>query len=189
MKKTSIGFLLIMFLFIFTACGNKNNNKEKKSEEKAIEKVEVKDNYKVGIEKGNKIPDVEIVNLMGGKQNLSQYKGKVVLLNFWATWCPPCRQEMPSMEEIYKNKDMKNFEIIAISVDREKTDKVSDFIIENKYSFPVFHDVTGKIAQRFLINSIPQTYIINEDGIIVDKITGAFDWNKLNIDSYKKKVD
>lgn len=187
MNKISILSFILIILLSLGACGNEKN-KNSSSDKKQIknEVTEKNKNYETGIEKGNKIPDFNLTNLLGGTQSINDYKGKLILLNFWATWCPPCRHEMPSMENLYKNKNNRNFEILAVSVDRDSTNKVSDFIIKNNYSFPVFHDTKGSVADKFLITSIPQTYIINEEGIILEKITGAFDWEKLDIDAYIK---
>lgn len=172
-KKVYTILTAIILIFFFSACNSKSSEIE----------------IKIGIEKGNKIPDFEISNLFGKKENISDYKGKLIFLNFWATWCPPCRAEMPSMETIYKNKGNKNFEIIAISVDQTSTQKIYDFILKNNYSFPVYHDPTGAISNKFLVQSIPQTFIIDKNGVILEKYTGAFDWTTLDIDKLLQKDD
>ncbi len=139
---------------------------------------------KTGIQIGNKLPNFEYYNLMGGKMDSKDLEGKAIMLNFWATWCPPCRQEMPSIEKLYKKyKKNSNFEIVAISVDQGTSIKVANFIKENKYTFPVYFDEKGKLGRKFLIRSIPTTFIINSEGIIIDKKLGAEDWSKLKIES------
>lgn len=140
----------------------------------------------VGIEEGNAIPDFTLVDLNGKKTNIKDYRGKVVFLNFWATWCPPCRQEMPSMETLWQKSKGKPFVILAVSVDDADTKKVADFIAKNKYTFPVFHDVTGELSQQFLIRSIPTTFILDTKGIIIEKMSGAADWSTLNVDELAK---
>ena len=92
-------------------------------------------------------------DLNGVEQSLATYQGKPMVVNFWATWCPPCRAEMPSMETLWNKNKNNNFVILAVSVDREKTSKVADFIKTNKYTFQIFHDTNGKLAQMFLINN------------------------------------
>lgn len=136
---------------------------------------------KVGFEVGEILPDFSMTDLNGKTKNLKDFRGKTVMLNFWATWCPPCRAEMPSMETLWNKNKNKDFVILAVSVDREKTSKVADFIKANKYTFPVFHDTNGKLAQMFLIRSIPTTYILDKSGVILSKKMGAEDWSKLEI--------
>lgn len=139
---------------------------------------------KIGIQVGNELPEFEYYNLMGGKMNSKNLKGKAIMLNFWATWCPPCRQEMPSIEKLYKKyKDNSNFEIVAIAVDKGTSLKVASFIQDNKYTFPIFFDERGKASKKFLIRSIPTTFIINSEGIIVKKKLGAEDWSNLDVES------
>ncbi|MBN1468859.1 MAG: TlpA family protein disulfide reductase [Fusobacteriaceae bacterium] len=132
---------------------------------------------KVGIQKGNEAPNIKITDLNGKTVNLKDYRGKTVLLNFWATWCPPCRAEMPYLEEVWvKNK--KDITILAVSIDEDSTANVKKFIKDGKYTFPVFHDKKGDTVSTYLIKNIPTTYIINKDGIIIDKIVGGIDWTK-----------
>lgn len=135
----------------------------------------------VGYEIGNVLPDFSVTDLNGKSKNIKEFRGKTVMLNFWATWCPPCRAEMPSMEKLWNKSKNKNFVIVAVSVDESSTSKVTEFIKKNKYTFPVFHDVSGKLAEMFLIRSIPTTYIVDKSGVIVSKYLGAEDWSKLEI--------
>ena len=136
---------------------------------------------KVGYEIGNIIPDFSVTDLNGKSKNIKEFRGKTVMLNFWATWCPPCRAEMPSMEKLWNKSKNKNFVIIAVSVDQSPTSKVAEFIKTNKYTFPVFHDANGKLAEMFLIRSIPTTYIVDKSGVILSKTMGAEDWSKLEV--------
>ena len=136
---------------------------------------------KVGYEIGNIIPDFSITDLNGKSKSIKEFRGKTVMLNFWATWCPPCRAEMPSMEKLWNKSKNKNFVIIAVSVDQSPTSKVAEFIKTNKYTFPVFHDANGKLAAMFLIRSIPTTYIVDKSGVILSKTRGAEDWSKLEL--------
>ena len=135
----------------------------------------------VGYEIGNIIPDFSVTDLNGKSKNIKEFRGKTVMLNFWATWCPPCRAEMPSMEKLWNKSKNKKFVIIAVSVDQSPTSKVAEFIKTNKYTFPVFHDANGKLAEMFLIRSIPTTYIVDKSGVILSKTMGAEDWSKLEV--------
>ncbi|MGM0508274.1 MAG: TlpA family protein disulfide reductase [Fusobacteriota bacterium] len=139
---------------------------------------------KTGIQVGNELPNFDYYNLMGVKINSQELEGKAIMLNFWATWCPPCREEMPSMQKLYeKYKNNDKFEIVAISVDKDSSRKVSDFINKAGYTFPIYYDEKKKLSRDFLIRSIPTTYLINSNGIIVEKKIGAKDWENLDVDS------
>lgn len=130
----------------------------------------------VGIEKGNVLPDFELYDLNGNKQEIKDYLGKNIILNFWATWCPPCRKEMPSIEKLYNDTKDTDLLILAVSVDDSSTEKVSKFIKENNYTFKIFHDKKKELGNKFLIRSIPTTYVIDKQGRIKDKVIGAIDW-------------
>ena len=125
--------------------------------------------------------DFTLKDLEGHNVKLSDYRGKVVFLNFWATWCPPCRAEMPSMQKLYEKLKGKDFEMLAISVDRQGKSVVEPFIEKNSYTFRVLLDSDGKIASQYGIVSIPTTFIIGKDGKIVSKIIGAKDWSEESI--------
>ena len=110
--------------------------------------------------------------LNGGSATLSKLKGKVVLLNFWATWCPPCRAEMPSIEILSRKMKGKAFEIMAISVGETK-DTVAKFIALQKYSYPIYLDPDSKLGTAFNASSIPTTYIFGKDGKAIAGIQGS----------------
>ncbi len=111
-------------------------------------------------------PDFALENLNGDVLNLSDYRGKIVMLNFWATWCGPCRIEMPSMESLYKDLASEDFAIIAINA-QEEPDLVNKYIEEAGYSFPVVLDPSGKVLYQYGIRALPTTYIIDPDGNVV----------------------
>jgi peroxiredoxin len=126
---------------------------------------------------GNPAPDFELTTLGGETIRLSDYKGKKVILNFWATWCPPCKAEMPHMQSFYeKNKDS-GIEIVAVnltSADKGKTE-IENFIIEYGLTFKVPLDTKGSIGTQYQAFSIPTSYIIDTKGIITKKIVGPMD--------------
>ena len=117
--------------------------------------------------------EVSLQPLGGGTSSLSSQKGKVVLLNFWATWCPPCRAEMPSMEKLWqKNKD-KAFSIVGVSVG-ESPQTVKDFVAKQGYTYPIFVDPAGELGAAFGARSIPTTYVLDKNGdAIAGKVGGA----------------
>ena len=127
---------------------------------------------------GEGIPalDFTFPGLDGKNTSLSDYKGKVVLVNIWATWCPPCVKEMPSMQKLYKEFNRKNFEILAVSIDAAGVDAVAPFMKKHKLSFPALMDPKGTIKSMYRVTGIPESFIIDKQGILVGKIIGPRDW-------------
>src|SRR5699024_1060783 len=109
---------------------------------------------------------------------LSHFKGKGVMLNFWGTFCEPCKTEMPYMESLYPEYKDKGVEIIAVSLDGTEL-VVDNFIDEFNISFPIPHDKKGKVRDLYNIGPIPTTYFIDPDGKIVDEVKGALTLEKL----------
>lgn len=139
-------------------------------------------------DKGTVAPDFTLVTLDGKSVTLSDYRGQVVFLNFWATWCPPCRREMPSMENL--NKIMKEYEfaMLAVSVDKKSTYHVKSFIEKEGYSFPVLHDITKEVARNYVVGGIPTTFVIDKNGIIANRLVGGRAWDSDNVVDYFKKI-
>ncbi len=120
--------------------------------------------------------DFTLDDLAGNKVKLSSFKGKVVLLNFWATWCPPCRAEMPSMEKLYQSL-RNNPEFVFLAVDsQEDPATVKSFIEKNKYHFPVLLDVNGAVTAQYSVRAYPTTYLIDRRGRVAGGIIGAREW-------------
>lgn len=128
-------------------------------------------------------PDFTLMNLEGKQISLAEFKGKVILLNFWATWCIPCREEMPAMEELWKKFREKGFVIIAVSSDRGNKKGVKSFIDELGVTFPILLDPKGEIRNTYEVLGLPMSYIIGRDGKIVGKIIGARDWTGKKADT------
>jgi len=114
--------------------------------------------------------------LGGGNAELSSYKGKIVILNFWATWCPPCRAEMPSMETLYQRFKNEGLEILAVDIG-EDTGTVRNFIQNSKYTFPVLLDSSGRVSRTYGIQAIPTSFILDRGGKIIAKVTGSIHWD------------
>jgi thiol-disulfide isomerase/thioredoxin len=122
------------------------------------------------------IADFTLPKLGGGKITLSGLQGKVVFLNFWATWCPPCRAEMPSMEKLYGRFKSEGLEILAVNLqEEEKT--VADFMKKNGLSFSVVLDGSGKIGGTYGVRGIPTTYIIDRESRIIGSVVGGKEWD------------
>jgi cytochrome c-type biogenesis protein len=114
--------------------------------------------------------------LDGTTLRLSDLKGRPLFLNFWATWCGPCRMEMPSMEALYRRYKDRGFEILAVNVRENKRDAAA-FMDEMNLSFPAALDVRGSIAASYGIEAFPTTYLIDRNGGIVTRLVGAIDWD------------
>lgn len=121
-------------------------------------------------------PDFQLQNVKGESIALASLRGKIVLINFWATWCGPCRSEMPSMEEIYRDFNRKDFEILAVSTDEDGSTSVKPFVQEYGFTFPVLIDETLKINDLYGVTSIPTSLIVDRSGMITNRFFGAIDW-------------
>lgn len=119
--------------------------------------------------------DFSLKDLSGQEQNLSSYAGKLVFLNFWATWCGPCRAEIPSMEELYLELQNQGFVIVALN-SQETDEQVADFVENVGMSFPVLLDTGGRVGAAYSIRAIPTTYIIDPQGYILGRMVGTRDW-------------
>ena len=130
---------------------------------------------------GKEAPDFSLPNLEEKTVRLSDYRGKVVFLNFWATWCKPCREEMPSMDVLYKNFEREGLVVLAVSIDRVTTKKdIPPFISSMNLTFPVLVDSWGQTDKRYKLMGVPETYIIDQQGILREKIIGPRDWTVLD---------
>ncbi|MGH7673231.1 MAG: TlpA disulfide reductase family protein [Gemmatimonadales bacterium] len=108
---------------------------------------------------------------------LADYRGKVVLLNVWATWCLPCRVEMPSMQRLHGKLAGTDFRILAVSIDQEGADKIMAFVQELGLTFDILHDPAGAIQGIYQTTGVPESFVIDRDGVIVKKVIGAAEWD------------
>ncbi len=117
--------------------------------------------------------DFTLDSLDGGKVSLSSFKGKVVLLSFWATWCGPCKQEMPEMQALYQKLKDRGFAVVAVDMMEDRA-TVSDFVKRSGYTFPVLLDTTGEIGGGglYAARAIPTNYVIGRNGRIVGRKIG-----------------
>ncbi len=118
---------------------------------------------------GELAPDFKLENLDGEEVSLSDYRGKIVLINFWATWCKFCDIEMPDLNDI--NDENEDVVVLAVNV-REEQPKVKKYIEEGGYDFDVVLDTTGEISQNYLISSFPTTYAVDPEGILLGGVPG-----------------
>lgn len=138
-------------------------------------------NEQQGSEKSQQIPmapDFTLVDQYGQEHTLSDYKGKVVFINFWATWCPPCKAELPDIEEIYREYGMNKEDVVILgmtfpNMDREKSkEEIIEFIEEEGYTFPTLFDESMELAYKYYISAFPTTFLINKDGTVEGYASG-----------------
>jgi cytochrome c biogenesis protein CcmG/thiol:disulfide interchange protein DsbE len=129
---------------------------------------------------GSNAPPLQASTLVGAKRtkSLDDYKGKVVLLNVWATWCEPCKVEMPSIEKLHKEFGPRGLAVVAVSVDDAGTEEhVREFVKELGLTFEILHDPSGATSRSYQITGYPETFVIARDGTIRKKYIGAADWS------------
>jgi len=137
---------------------------------------------------GTPAPDFTLTDLSGGEVQLSSLKGKVVLVNFWATWCPPCREEIPSMMKLNQAMQGKNFQMLAISVDEGGKDAVLDFFKKGGWTLPALLDTDGKVARRYGTTGVPETFVVDTQGMIRKKVIGAIDWDSPQVIEFLEQL-
>ncbi|MDQ0484715.1 peroxiredoxin family protein [Guptibacillus hwajinpoensis] len=172
MKRSLFGIVVLITLI---AIGVISSNTDKRSVDQEITTAQVTGEQEIGINEGNEAPDFTLYSLEGQEVKLSDYRGKVVFVNFWATWCPPCKAEMPHMEEFYKEyADQYDAEILAVNITSEEssTEMVDKFIQDYKITFPVLMDTDGMQSETFATITIPTTYVIDKNGIIMKRLVG-----------------
>lgn len=127
--------------------------------------------------------DFTLIDQYGEEHTLSDYKGKVVFLNFWATWCPPCKEEMPDIEALYQEYNLNQDEVVFLGVANPSTpenpnnndgtiEEVTQFLKDNEYNFPTVFDTTGEVLQNYYISAFPTTFMIDKEGNIVGYVPG-----------------
>ena len=168
MKKVSKAILftialVLVLAFVWTGCGGPTQ-----SQNEAIQ-----------------APDFKLSLLNGGETSLSDFSGKPVMLNFWATWCPPCREEMPYLQQIHEQRSA---DVVVLTVNMaENPGDVEEFIREFGLSFPVLLDSNGDVAQQYGVRAIPTTFFIDKSGILQGVKIGAFR-NIAEIESELEKI-
>ncbi|MFV2045768.1 MULTISPECIES: TlpA family protein disulfide reductase [Metabacillus] len=136
---------------------------------------------KEGVTEGSAAPNFELATLNGESMSLESLKGKKVILNFWATWCPPCRSEMPDMQRI---QDEHDGDVVVVAVNLTSSESsvktVEDFVNELGLTFPVLLDEKGKVNNQFEVLSYPTSYFLDEEGVIRTKFVGAMTYDQMN---------
>jgi peroxiredoxin len=121
-------------------------------------------------------PDFTLKDLQGHPYHLADFRGKIVFLNVWATWCPPCRMEMPSMEHLYRRLRDKDFVMLAVSEDEDGKAVVQSFVNQVGLTFPVLMDPDGVVPGRYGVTGYPETFVIDREGRVIQHPIGPEDW-------------
>ncbi len=129
-----------------------------------------------GVKLGEPAPNFQLPDVNDHHVTLSDLHGKVVLLNFWATWCGPCRVEMPAMEQLYQMFSRKDFEILAVSIDAQGVAVTRPFQQEYHLTFSILHDVDYRVGLMYGARSLPMTFLVDRQGVVRHQIFGARDW-------------
>lgn len=124
-----------------------------------------------------KAPDFVLRDINGRECSLASLKGKVVILNFWATWCPPCKAEMPSLNRLYSDLKPRGLEVVAISSDRSVND-LRDFLAKNRFDFLILFDEKKAVTKQYKVFSMPTTLLINRQGVVVERLFGEYEWTE-----------
>jgi peroxiredoxin len=128
------------------------------------------------VEKPFTAPDFTLTSEGGKSYHLADFRGQVVVINFWATWCPPCRREMPSMERMWEKIKDKGVVVFAIDVG-EDADTVFEFRGSYPMSFPLLLDLDGSVINKFPVTGLPTTYIVNPQGMVTHRAVGSREWD------------
>ncbi len=179
MKKfLLVAFIIILTLFIIDKTILKDKGIVKQIEQtRKFEKMANVNELPIGLKEGERAPDFELVDLDGKVVKLSDYKGKPIFLNFWASWCGPCKAEMPHMVKLYEAKKEMGFEILAINATTSEKNKenVKRFITEYGLTFPIPLDEKGTVTHQYGIIGFPTSFFIDSDGVIRSKALGPLD--------------
>ncbi|MCC6972050.1 MAG: TlpA family protein disulfide reductase [Phycisphaerales bacterium] len=123
------------------------------------------------------VADFAAQDLQGKPVRFAAFRGKVVLLNFWATWCPPCRKEMPAMERLHRAYRERGLVVLAVSQDEAPLEEVRRFAVSLGLTFPVWHDRAREAARHYSLPGVPTSYLIAHDGQLAYRVLGEYDWD------------
>ena len=141
----------------------------------------------VPVEVGGPAPDFALLDLQGNPRSLEDYRGSVLLLNIWATWCTPCKEEMPSMQRLFDEIGDEDFRILAVSIDRAPPDddpqnplggKLQAFADSLGLTFTILHDPSGEISTTYQAAGVPESYILDREGRLAERVRGPREWDE-----------
>ncbi len=126
---------------------------------------------------GQALADFILPDLQGNPVQLSALRGKVVLTNFWATWCPPCVEEMPTMQRLYDRLHERGLEVLAISIDALGAQVVGPLMQQYRLTFPALLDPEGRVERLYRTSGVPESLIVDKHGLLVEEVVGPRDWS------------
>ena len=173
MKKIIVSLMIVTLALLVGCNRDKSGGKKGGAAAPAAAAVE-----------GAVAPDFSVKDLEGKEVRLSSLKGKVVMVNFWATWCPPCKEEIPSMMKLNKSMEGKPFQMLAISIDEGGKTAVDKYFKSSGNLLPAYLDTDGAISQGYGITGVPETFILDRNGVIQKKVVGGMDWSSADVNSY-----
>lgn len=184
--KKGIPILIILGMLgwaIFEFVGSKQDetNEEGPMSDNRITAIptdDAEESDETGLERGQFAPDFEVMTLEGEQRKLSDYRGKRVMLNFWATWCPPCRAEMPDMQKLYENEEVT---VLALNMTatEQNEEVVADFVEEYGLTFPILMDEESDVMNAYRIQAYPTSYMIDSNGRIQFIALGAMNYDQM----------
>lgn len=179
MKKfILIGVITLLFGWAVYDFMSSSNDQDKIVASPPAQEGEVSDVDEVGLDSGNLAPDFELNTLAGETVRLSDYRGQRVIVNFWATWCPPCRAEIPDFQKVYDQEDVV---ILAVNLTESETseNKVTEFVDDFEMTFPVLMDEKSNVSTRYRVQAYPTSYMIDSNGRIQFLAMGAMNYDQM----------
>lgn len=173
--------VVILIVNIWKPDSTESEKKNSGQTEEAVNNEDIPGAKLSSLREGAEAPDFELTTLDGKTVKLSDYRGKKVILNFWATWCPPCKAEMPHMQNFYEENKDQNVEILAVNLTNmdKGRDAIDAFVKEYGLTFPIPLDEEGDAGTTYQAFTIPTSYILDEKGVITKKIVGPMDENMM----------
>ncbi|KPL02524.1 MAG: hypothetical protein AMJ73_08665 [candidate division Zixibacteria bacterium SM1_73] len=169
-----IGIIGLISGTIYFTQGSKEH--QKKNPTIKTQEVPKEVERKEAAKEGFLAPQFSLYDLSGNLVRLADFRGKVVLLNFWATWCSPCRREIPSLERLYQSKKDQGFEIVAVNQERASASQIASFAQEYGMSFPILLSRRGDVGSKYWVRAIPTSFLLDKNGVIKWKIVGGREW-------------
>ena len=141
-------------------------------------------------DKPKEYKDVSFKNRLNVETNLIEYDGKLLLMNFWATWCEPCKEEMPSLDKLAVDQNFQNLKILPVNIGQEKTNKIEEFYDKTKIkNLDIFYDTDVRLAKKFLLRGVPTTLIVGKDGREFARVVGSIDFQDESFKTWLQAFD
>ena len=168
--KTTLFFLATISVLVFSSCSN-----QQKDENTAIDEQQITTDNNAA-SSAILLPSFNIQDSKGNVVNMQHLKGKKLFVNLWATWCPPCKREMPSIEKLYQAVDTGKVAFLMVSLD-DRFDKAKKYIATTKLDLPIYYPAQQQLPDLFNVQGIPATFIFNEKAELIKRIDGSDDYN------------